>query len=97
MKLPVKYDSLQPRERRQVREEYVELQNGICMYCGSRLDKDPPDKILSKPIDLTLFPKGFLTYPVHLQHCHKTGLTEGAVHAYCNAVLWEYEEDGHIR
>jgi hypothetical protein len=28
---------------------------------------------------------------IHLQHCHKTNMTEGAVHAYCNAVLWQYE------
>lgn len=29
-------------------------------------------------------------YPVHLHHDHKTGLTIGAVHAKCNAVLWQY-------
>lgn len=22
---------------------------------------------------------------------HKTGMTEGAVHNYCNAVMWQYE------
>jgi hypothetical protein len=32
-----------------------------------------------------------LKSPIHLQHDHDTGLTEGAVHAYCNAVLWQYE------
>jgi hypothetical protein len=32
-----------------------------------------------------------LLHPVHLQHSHVTGLTEGAVHAFCNAVLWQYE------
>jgi hypothetical protein len=25
-----------------------------------------------------------------LHHCHQTGLTIGAVHAKCNAVLWQY-------
>lgn len=31
-----------------------------------------------------------LRYPVHLQHNHDTGMTEGAVHARCNAVMWQY-------
>jgi len=28
---------------------------------------------------------------MHLHHNHETDMTEGAVHAYCNAVLWQYE------
>jgi hypothetical protein len=47
--------------------------------------------VTSKPINWKLFPENFLMYPVHLQHDHNTNLTEGAVHAYCNAVLWQYE------
>jgi hypothetical protein len=42
------------------------------------------------PINQILFPKSFFKYPVHLHHCHKTGLTLGAVHHYCNAYLWQY-------
>ena len=32
----------------------------------------------------------FFKWPVHLHHCHDTGMTTGAVHCYCNAVLWQY-------
>lgn len=92
MKLPVDYRKLLPLERKQVREQYIEQQNGKCMYCGESLDKEPPKRITDKPINWSLFPKNFLRYPVHLQHSHKTGMTEGAVHAYCNAVLWQYEK-----
>lgn len=42
-------------------------------------------------VDWSLFPVGFLNSPIHLQHCHKTDMTEGAVHAMCNAVMWVYE------
>ena len=90
MELPVIYDDLQPHERREVRQEYVKRQDGKCMHCGTALSNDPPHSIRVKRIDWKLFPKQFLKHPVHLQHCHETGLTEGAVHAYCNAVLWQY-------
>lgn len=91
MKLPVKYEDLSFPERRQVREEYIVLQKGLCMYCSASLNSAPPKNITHLKINWKLFPKNFLKYPVHLQHCHKTGMTEGAVHAYCNAVLWQYE------
>lgn len=91
MKLPVDYRNLLPSEKRDVRNEYVFLQEGKCMYCHSELDKEPPKNITEKKIKWSLFPANFLKYPVHLQHNHKTGLTEGAVHAYCNAVMWQYE------
>lgn len=89
MKLPVKYKSLSPIERRNVREKYRELQGDFCMFCKRALTETPD---MDMNINWKLFPGGrdFLKYPVHLQHCHKTGLTEGAVHAYCNAVLWQY-------
>ena len=91
MDLPQNYRKLTPTERKQVREQYVEEQKGLCMYCNEPLNESPPERITSKKIDWKLFPKNFLVYPVHLQHCHKTNMTEGAVHAYCNAVLWCYE------
>ena len=90
IELPTKYDNLTPVNRKLVREKYIELQKNKCWYCDKALDKDPPEDVLEKAIDLRLFPKGFLTHPVHLQHDHETGLTEGAVHARCNAVLWQY-------
>ena len=88
--LPVDYTRLTPRERKMVREQYIVLQNNKCMYCGCDLDKGPPKRITDKKIDWRLFPPNFLKYPVHLQHDHVTGMTEGAVHSYCNAVRWQY-------
>jgi hypothetical protein len=90
MKLPCMYGLLSPTQRRQVREQYVQEQKGLCMHCGESLSLPPPESITSKSINWRLFPPNFLQYPVHLQHCHDSGLTEGAVHAYCNAVLWQY-------
>ena len=90
MKLPCDYTKLKPHERRAVREQYIELQRGKCMFCFSPLDKEPPQDVTEKRIDWDLFPPNFLKYPVHLQHCHTTNKTEGAVHAYCNAVLWQH-------
>lgn len=88
--LPVLYSTLSTKERREVRSRYVAKQNGKCWHCKSDLDKDPPPEILEKTIIWSIFPKGFLNYPVHLHHNHNTNLTIGAVHAYCNAVLWQY-------
>ena len=61
------------------------------MYCQEPLDSDPAKRVSDKPVNKKLFPLGFFNHPVHLQHCHNTGLTEGAVHAYCNAVMWQYD------
>ena len=88
---PVDYRKLSIPEKREVREKYIKEQNGLCMYCNNPLDNPPPKSITDKPIKWDLFPKNFLSYPIHLQHNHKTGMTEGAVHSYCNAVLWQYE------
>ena len=88
--LPVDYNALTRRERRSVREEYVRRQDGKCSHCGSPLTGDPREDVLEKSIDDSLFPTDFLKWPVHLHHCHKTGMTIGAVHSYCNAVLWQY-------
>lgn len=90
--LPTRYSRLQPHRRRTVRDKYVRIQKGLCWYCDAPLDKEPPDWIKEKPIDIGLYPNGFFNHPVHLQHDHNTDMTEGAVHARCNAVLWEYEK-----
>jgi hypothetical protein len=87
MTLPKKYSKLSPTERRLVRIEYVRRQKGKCWYCKEDLDKEPPKFIKDKRITPYLYPKGFFDSPIHLQHDHKTDYTEGAVHAYCNAVL----------
>ena len=90
MELPVDYTKLTAEKRRAVREEYVKTQNGLCMWCNAPLDKNAPVEIRNNLIDWRLFPPNFLKHPVHLQHNHDTGMTEGAVHAYCNAVMWQY-------
>lgn len=89
--LPVIYDDLPQAERRLVREQYVSLQNGKCYYCGNPFWSGPRSDVKAKSIDWKRFPPNFLKWPVHLHHSHDTGLTIGAVHAYCNAVLWQYE------
>lgn len=85
--LPVNYEDLSQSERRVVRLQYIVEQSGICAHCGLPLSKEPPK---TKEINLKLFPDTMLEYPVHLHHNHNTGMTIGAVHAYCNAVLWQY-------
>lgn len=89
-RLPVNYNTLKPWQRRQVREQYVREQGGKCAYCGESLTGPPPTSVTSNPINWRLFPPGFCDYPVHLHHDHDSGLTEGAVHYYCNAVMWQY-------
>jgi len=90
IELPTDYRRLTPYFRRKVREEYVKLQDGKCHYCKEPLDKAPPVSVTSKKVTPKLYPEGFFNYPVHLHHSHDTGLTIGAVHNYCNAVLFEY-------
>lgn len=90
MKLPAKYSKLTPSQRRAVRLIYIGRQKGLCYWCNHPLDEEPPKAITEKKINWKLFPPGFLNNPVHLQHCHDTDNTEGAVHAYCNAVMWQY-------
>ena len=89
--LPVNYTTLHWNEKWKVRNQYREQQKDKCMYCHEPLTEPTTKEILNKKINLDLFPPDFLKHPVHLQHCHKTGMTEGVVHAYCNAVLWQYE------
>jgi len=87
MILPINYTEATWQERRAVRNQYIQHQNGKCAHCGNNLDEQPKDK---PKINWKLFPKGFLDHPVHLHHSHDTGMTIGAVHAYCNAILWQY-------
>lgn len=89
-RIPAPYSKLSSARRAVVRERYIEMQDGLCHHCGTPLDEVP---FMDKPINWRLFPggsEGFLRHPVHLHHDHKTDLTIGAVHAYCNAVLWQY-------
>lgn len=91
MKLPVDYTKLSPAKRKLVRLEYENIQDGKCFYCNHSLNEKPPIRITSKHINRKLFPPGFFKNLIHLQHNHHTGMTEGAVHAYCNAVMWQYK------
>lgn len=88
-KLPQIYHDLTPKQRREVREQYAVEQNNLCFFCHKPLNEKP---VIDKEINWSLFPGGilFLKYPIHLQHCHKTGYTEGAVHSYCNAKMFQY-------
>lgn len=87
---PAKYDNLTPNERRLLRESYVVAQDGLCYWCNQPLSGPPSTEVSSASINLRLFPTGFMKHPVHLQHDHVSGLTEGAVHARCNAYMWQY-------
>ena len=91
IKLPVEYDKLDWKQKRQVREQYITLQGGCCYYCNTPLSGKPSKEVSNKKLNMRLFPENFLKYPVHLHHCHNTGMTIGAVHSYCNGVLWQYE------
>ena len=88
--LPADYNKLEWWERKEVREQYIKEQQNMCFYCDERLDQNAPEIITEQRIDWDLFPPNFLKHPIHLQHDHGTGMTEGAVHNYCNAVLWVY-------
>jgi hypothetical protein len=90
MTLPVNYEQLYPYERRIVREEYVRLQNGVCSHCGTPLDGPASEFVRGHKVKASLFPPNFFKWPVHLHHSHETGMTIGAIHNYCNAVLWQY-------
>lgn len=90
MKLPINYKKADRRTRASARNQYVSEQKWICIHCNTSLAEDPPKRITGKKINWDLFPPNFLKYPIHLQHNHDTGMSEGAVHAYCNAVLWQY-------
>lgn len=87
---PVNYDLLSSKERKLVRERYVVEQHGKCCYCEGSLISEPPEQVQKIPVNMNLFPRGFMKNPIHLHHSHETGMTIGAVHARCNAILWQY-------
>jgi len=87
MELPINYNEAHWLVRKHAREEYARRQNGLCCHCGRPLDKEPNR---DKPINKRVFPKNFFKWPVHLHHDHDSGMTIGAIHNYCNAVLWQY-------
>ena len=89
--LPTDYTKLTGKKRKEVREQYVVEQDNKCFYCNHDLAGKPPVDVTNRKIDFRLFPPGMLKNPIHLQHNHSTGMTEGAVHAYCNCVMWQYE------
>lgn len=88
--LPINYNEAHFTERRLVREQYARLQQGVCWHCGTLLTDPPAAHIQSMQINKRLFPPSFFKWPVHLHHDHDTGLTIGAVHNTCNAVLWQH-------
>ena len=90
MKLPINYETSHWSLRKKARELYVIMQKGLCCHCGSNLSDKASDEMMRKNINKNLFPVNFFNYPIHLHHCHKTGMTIGAVHNQCNAVLWQY-------
>lgn len=91
MEMPVDYTKLDWVQRRAVREYYVAIQECNCSECGESLMGKPATYIERARINWSLFPKHFTKHPIHLHHCHKTGMTIGAVHARCNAYLWQYK------
>jgi hypothetical protein len=89
--LPIEYALIKDEKtRKAVREKYIELQNGKCWFCGDDVNGEPATFVKEKTVTPKLYPVGFFKNPLHIQHDHNTGMTEGVVHAHCNAVLWEY-------
>jgi hypothetical protein len=87
--LPIVYDLATARERRVAREKYMRLQRNKCWYCKEPLSGDPCRKVMKAKLNSNLFPECMLLHPVHLHHDRETGYTIGAVHARCNAYLWQ--------
>lgn len=89
--IPAMYDALTWFERRMVREEYIVRQGGRCYHCQQGLENDVSDDVKRHfPLDPRFWGPEFLKHPIHLHHDHNTGLTLGATHAYCNAILAQY-------
>ena len=87
---PINYEEATHKQRREIREKYILFQEGKCWYCKSNIYEIPLKEITNKPINLKSFPKHFFSWPIHLHHNHRTGMTIGAVHNKCNAILWQY-------
>lgn len=89
--LPTEYSKLSQSQRRDVRLRYMALQENKCCYCNKLLSEDSSPEVLSKLVNEKLFPEHFFSYPIHLHHHHDTDLTIGTIHAYCNAVSFQYD------
>jgi hypothetical protein len=90
-KLPAVYDRLSGQRRMIVRELYIAKQKGKCLHCKQTLSRLPRAYNARKKERMNasgILPPYFFKFPIHLHHCHKTDLTLGAVHAYCNAILF---------
>jgi hypothetical protein len=88
--LPYEYSKLSQSERAAVRARYIDVQKGLCFFCKEPLSGVPSAQVRKAKLNMNMFPAGFLRNPVHLHHCHDTDLTIGAIHAECNAYLWQY-------
>jgi len=91
--LPLNYSEMSQPMRRVIRQCYIEIQNGLCHYCRQPILEEPSQEVQRKSVNVGQFPEGFFKNPVHLHHNHQTGMTIGAVHAKCNAVLWIYHRE----
>ena len=87
--LHFRYVDLTPRDRAELRSEYAKAQGNLCPFCKCDLDGPPSEAVRTTKLVLSMFPPRFLKHPVHLQHDHRTGMTEAAIHARCNGVLWQ--------
>lgn len=88
---PVEYLALTEAQKTRKRAEYVTYQKGLCHHCKAPLSGKPAGRAGSDPIRESLFPRGFFQHHIHLHHDHESGFTIGAVHARCNAWLWQYK------
>jgi len=90
--LPLDYTKLKPIERKHVRELYMEQQKNLCWFCNQSLlfGIFPNNPVNKFQVNKLLFPAGFFNNPIHLHHSHENHMTIGAVHAHCNAVLWQH-------
>lgn len=91
--VPQDYRKMTQPERRALRMRYADAQGGLCHHCAAPLTGEPRDDVRKARIRWSLFPPNFTKYPVHLHHSHRTGRTIGAVHALCNAYLWQYHDE----
>lgn len=85
------YSKLTPQERRKVREELMAKQEQLCWYCHKPFWMTPPSHIENYEYNMRVFPPTMFKYPVHSHHDHETDVCIGAVHAKCNAYMWETE------
>lgn len=83
------YRLMTRQQRRQVRLQLAKEQGNMCWYCKQPLSGPPSPDIDNYAFNKHLFPKGMFDFPVHLHHDHNSGICVGAVHAKCNAYMWQ--------